>query len=97
MFEEWMNAASCPEDIVRRIRTDFKMGGHKAFGFAKVAAEKTVYMVTSMDGAEVKKLFAVKVPSVEDALRLIEHERGKDLSYMVLPEGSLTVPVPPRS
>jgi len=50
-----------------------------------------------MDGAEVKKLFAVKVPSVEEALRLIEHERGKDLSYMVLPEGSLTVPVPPRS
>ena len=97
VFEEWMNDASCPEDIVRRIRTDFKMGGHKAFGFAKVAAEKTVYMVTSMDGAEVKKLFAVKVPSVEDALRLIEHERGKDLSYMVLPEGSLTVPVPPRS
>lgn len=96
VFEEWMNAASCPEDIVKRIRSDFKMGGHKAFGFAKVATEKTVYMVTSMDGAEVKKLFAVKVPSVEEALRLIEQERGKDLSYMVLPEGSLTVPVPPR-
>jgi len=85
VFEEWMNAASCPEDIVRRIRTDFKMGGHKAFGFAKVAAEKTVYMVTSMGEAEVKKLFAVKVSSVEEALRLIEQERGMDLSYLVLP------------
>lgn len=96
VFEEWMNAASCPEDVVKRIRTDFKMGGHKAFGFAKVAAEKTVYMVTSMDGAEVKKLFAVKVPSVEEALRLIERERGPDFSCIVMPEGSLTVPVPPR-
>lgn len=93
VFEEWVNAASCPEDIVKRIRTDFMMGGHKAFGFAKVAAEKTVYMVTSMSEERVKKLFAVKVSSIQEALKRIKDEKGGDLSYIVMPEGSLTVPV----
>ncbi len=96
IFEEWMNAASCPEDIVERIKVDFMMGGHKAFGIAKVAAEKTVYMVTSMDESLVKKLFFVKVPTVQEALRRIESEMGSDLRYIVMPEGSLTVPVPAK-
>ncbi|MGC9490315.1 MAG: nickel-dependent lactate racemase [Thermovirgaceae bacterium] len=93
VFEEWMNAARCPDDIVERIKTDFKMGGHKAFGIAKVAMEKNVYLVTSLDEQKVKKLFAVKVPSVEDAVRRIEEEKGSDLKYIVMPQGSLTVPV----
>ncbi|MGI6783412.1 MAG: nickel-dependent lactate racemase [Aminivibrio sp.] len=95
VFEEWINDASCPEDIIRRIKTNFKMGGHKAFGFAKVAAEKTVYMVTSMSEEQVKKLFAVKVPSAAEALRRIREDRGEDWTCVVMPEGGLTVPVLP--
>jgi len=93
VFEEWMNAARCPDDIVERIKTDFVMGGHKAFGIAKVAAGKTVYLVTSLNDEMVKKLFAVKVHSVEEAIRRIEEEKGNNLKYIVMPQGSLTVPV----
>ena len=93
VFEEWMNAARCPDDIVERIKTDFMMGGHKAFGIAKVAAGKTVYLVTSLNDEMVKKLFAVKVHSVEEAIRRIEEEKGNNLKYIVMPQGSLTVPV----
>jgi nickel-dependent lactate racemase len=93
VFEEWMNAARCPDDIVERIKTDFMMGGHKAFGIAKVAAGKTVYLVTSLNDEMVKKLFAVKVHSVEEAIRRVEEEKGSDLKYIVMPQGSLTVPV----
>lgn len=93
VFEEWMNAAKCPDDIVERIKTDFMMGGHKAFGIAKVAAGKTVYLVTSLNDEMVKKLFAVKVHSVEEAIRRIEEEKGNNLKYIVMPQGSLTVPV----
>lgn len=93
VFEEWMHAARSPEDIIRRIRQEFMIGGHKAFGIAKVAAEKTVYLVTSLDEAQVQKLFAVKVSSVEEAIERFEAEKGKDLMYTVMPEGSVTVPV----
>jgi nickel-dependent lactate racemase len=93
VFEEWMNAAKSPDDIVKRIKTDFKMGGHKAFGIAKVAMGKTVYLVTSLDEQKVKKLFAEKVSSVEDAIRRIEEKKGSDLKYIIMPQGSLTVPV----
>lgn len=93
VFEEWLDAADCPEDIVKRIREEFMIGGHKAFGIAKVAAGKTVYMVTSMDEETVRKLFAIKVPSVEEALGRIEAEKGGDLKYIIMPQGSLTVPV----
>jgi len=95
VFEQWINEASGPEDIVRRIKTNFKMGGHKAFGFAKVAAEKKVYMVTSMSEEQVKKLFAAKVSSVEEALRSIRADMGENWTCVVMPEGGLTVPVLP--
>ncbi|HAG21689.1 MAG TPA: hypothetical protein DCG87_00100 [Synergistaceae bacterium] len=78
---------------MERIKTDFMMGGHKAFGIAKVAAGKTVYLVTSLNDEMVKKLFAVKVHSVEEAIRRIEEEKGNNLKYIVMPQGSLTVPV----
>jgi nickel-dependent lactate racemase len=94
VFEEWINAAKSPDDIISRIRQEFMLGGHKAFGIAKVAAEKKVYLVTSLDETQVNKLFAVKVPSVEEAIQLIESEKGKDLNYIVMPQGSVTVPVP---
>jgi nickel-dependent lactate racemase len=69
------------------------MGGHKAFGIAKVAMQKTVYLVTSLDEQKVKKLFAEKVSSVDDAIRRIEEKKGSDLKYIIMPQGSLTVPV----
>ncbi len=93
VFEEWMHAARSPEDIIRRIRQEFVMGGHKAFGIAKVAARKRVYLVTSLDETQVQKLFAVKVSSVEEAIQRIEEQKGKDLKYTVMPHGSVTVPV----
>ena len=93
VFEEWMREASCPEDIMERIKTRFKMGGHKAFGIAKVAVKKKIYMVTSLDEREVQGLFATKAPSVEGALSAIRKERGEDLTFIVMPEGGLTVPV----
>lgn len=93
VFEEWMKEATCPEDIIKRIRTRFKMGGHKAFGIAKVAMKKKIYMVTSLDEEKVRGLFATKVSSVEEALSAIREERGEDLTFTVMPEGGLTVPV----
>jgi nickel-dependent lactate racemase len=49
--------------------------------------------VTSLNDEMVKKLFAVKVHSVEEAIRRIEEEKGNNLKYIVMPQGSLTVPV----
>ena len=69
------------------------MGGHKAFGIAKVAAAKKIYLVTSMSGEMVRKLFAEKAASVEEALGRIEAERGAAFRCIVMPQGSLTVPV----
>jgi len=91
-FEEWMREATCPDDVIRRIREKFVMGGHKAYGICKVAKEKEIILVSSLSEESTKGLFMRKVGSVEEAIKYVEKKYDKP-SYILMPFGSLTVPV----
>lgn len=92
VFEAWMRKGLPPREVMRRIRESFVIGGHKAYGFAKVADRATVRMITDMDAAAVRSLFAEKAGSVQEAfdaaLAARPHAR-----VAILPDGSLTLPV----
>jgi nickel-dependent lactate racemase len=97
VFEEWMRKRATPEEIMRRIKADFVMGGHKAYGFAKVAARKHVLLVSSMSREESELLFATKARDIDEALGIAFARHGKNATIAVLPQGSLTLPVPARA
>jgi nickel-dependent lactate racemase len=92
VFEKFMKAGFTPEGIMKEVKTNFVMGGHKAYGFAKVAAEKKVIFVTSMSEADVANLFARKAATVQEALKMAWADQGPGARVLVMPEGSLTVP-----
>lgn len=95
VFESFMNAGYTPEGIMEEVKAHFVMGGHKAYGFAKVAAAKKVIYVTSLSEKVVTSLFARKAATLDEALAMAFADQGPDASVLVLPEGSVTVPVPP--
>lgn len=95
VFEEWMKEADSPEEVVERIKFKFVMGGHKAYLIAKVARQKTILMVSSLSEETTGLVFAVKSRSLEDAIAWVEDKYGHDYSCVIMPQGSLTVPVPP--
>lgn len=92
VFEKFMNSGYTAEGIMEEVKTNFVMGGHKAYGFAKVAAEKKVIFVTSLSEKIVASLFARKASSVQEALEMAYTDQGRDAKVLVMPEGSVTVP-----
>ena len=92
VFERWMREGMTPQQIMDRIRTNFVMGGHKAYGFAKVAANKKFILVSSLSAEDSLPLFATKAESVQAAFDAALAE-NPDATVAVLPQGSLTLPV----
>ena len=93
VFEEWMEKANSPEEIIEWIREEFVMGGHKAYLVAKVAKKKKIIMVSSLDEKTTKMLFAEKCASLNEALERVKSSYGPDFKCVIMPEGSVTVPV----
>ena len=92
VFEHWMREGMTPQQIMDRIRTNFVMGGHKAYGFAKVAANKKFILVSSLSAEDSLPLFATKAESVQAAFDSALAE-NPGATVAVLPQGSLTLPV----
>ena len=92
VFERWMREGMTPQQIMDRIRTNFVMGGHKAYGFTKVAANKKFILVSSLSAEDSLPLFATKAESVQAAFDAALAE-NPGATVAVLPQGSLTLPV----
>jgi nickel-dependent lactate racemase len=92
VFEEWMRAASKPEEIIERIGREFMLGGHKAFGIAKVAVKKEIILVSELDRETTELLFIKKANSLEEALSYARAKLGPDYQAIVIPEAGLVKP-----
>ena len=93
VFEDFMNRGWTPRQIMDDVKANFVMGGHKAYGYAKVAAEKHIIMVTSLPEKVVASCFAKKAATLQEALAMARVQQGADARLMLMPEGSVTVPV----
>lgn len=93
VFEKFMKAGYTAEGIMTEVKNNFVMGGHKAYGFAKVAAYKKVIFVSAISKEETASLFARKAATVQEALQLAYADQKPGAKVLVMPEGSLTVPV----
>lgn len=96
VFEDWMNRGWTPRKIMDEVKANFVMGGHKAYGFAKVAAEKEYWLVSSINEKDTKALFAKKAASVQEAVDAAAKLYGPDASWVYMPEGSVSLPVPKK-
>ncbi len=92
VFENFMKKGLSPEGIMKEVRENFVMGGHKAYCFAKVAAEKQVILVSSASEQLTASLFAEKAASPREALEKAVLRHGRDVRIRVMPEGGVTLP-----
>ena len=92
IFEQWMRAAARPEDVIERIGREFTLGGHKAFGIAKVAAKKEIILISELDQETTKILFCRKMDSLAAVLDYARQKLGQDYRAIVIPEAGLVKP-----
>lgn len=91
-FEEWLTGAEKPEELITRVREDFKLGGHKAAAIAMVLQKARIFLVSDMEDDFVKTIFMEPYHTVQEAFDEALKEKGENASVIVMPYGGSTLP-----
>lgn len=91
-FQQWIEEAACPKDLIDRVQADFKLGGHKAAAIAMVLENADVYLVSEMPEELTKKCFLTPFSSAQQALDAAFAKLGQDASVLAMPYGGSTLP-----
>ena len=92
VFEEWMTGKT-PDEMIRDIKENFVLGGHKAAAIALVLKKADVYLVSDLDAEFVKSVNLIPQPSLEAAFEAATRKCGENSSVYVMPYGGSTLPV----
>ncbi len=93
-FYEWMEAASCPEDVVERfIREGYSIGTSKAWLYSRCLMKADLIVVSDfLDGRTLDHMFTRKASTVEEAIQMALGKQGKDAKILVLRNATDLVP-----
>lgn len=91
-FEQWINEAPNPEAIIQRIEECFVLGGHKAFGIARIARKKEIILISALDHATTGKLFMKKYDTLEEAIAYAEQKLSPDYKTIIMPHAGYIHP-----
>jgi nickel-dependent lactate racemase len=93
VFEEWVERKWPAAKVMQAIKRHFVLGGHKAYAYAKVAAEKEVRLISSLSAQDKELLWAKKTATVQEAVDAALRRHGPGASWVYMPEGRLSLPV----
>ncbi|MGB6371449.1 MAG: nickel-dependent lactate racemase [Atribacterota bacterium] len=91
-FENWIEEANTPDDIIKRLNKKFVLGGHKAYSIAKLSKEVEVILISSLPPEKVRKLFFIPMENISQTIEYIQDKYGKDFQAYILPSGNTVLP-----
>ncbi|RLF36956.1 MAG: nickel-dependent lactate racemase [Thermoplasmata archaeon] len=95
-FLELLSKADSPKKIIDILDVEYKLGYHKAAKMAQIGVRAEMWAVTDLPQDVVKKAmlkpYSDIQTAVDDAITLIK-SKGKKPRIIVMPMGSLTIPV----
>lgn len=92
VFQEWMTEADEPADLIRRVKENFRLGGHKAAAIAMVLEKADIYLVSEMESGFVKSIFMEPYSDLQTAFDDAIAKYGSDAKVIVMPYGGSTLP-----
>jgi nickel-dependent lactate racemase len=95
-FLDLLCRASTPEGVLQILNEEYQLGFHKAAKMAQIGKKADMWAVTDLDDKIVKKAmmkpYASLQTAVDDAVKMVK-SRGMDPRMIIMPAGSLTVPM----
>lgn len=91
-FEKWIEEANAPDDIIKRLKKKFVLGGHKAYSIAKLVKEVEVISISSLPPEKIRKLFFISMENITQALNYVKEKHGEDFKAYILPSGNTVLP-----
>ncbi len=92
VFEEWLEAAENPENLLARIRQEFRLGGHKAAAIAAIVQKYQVYLVSCLPVEMVQKLYMKPFTDLQVAYEAAMAEKGPQARVYCMTVGGTTLP-----
>ncbi len=93
VFSAWLDEAKSPGDLIRRIKENFTLGGHKAAAIAMVVEKcREVFLVSAMDKDLAAKTFMKPFDDSDKALKEALQIMGEDASLILMPFAGSTLP-----
>ncbi len=88
IFEEWLEFDR--DEVIKKFKSGFVMGGHKAALIAALSKRMDLYLVSSLPDEMVRRAYFIPA-SLEEALRAALTKHGEDAKIIVVPYGSSTL------
>jgi nickel-dependent lactate racemase len=85
-FADWIDEASCTQDIIDRFNRQFELGGHKAFAICRILQQAGILLLSALPDQQVEDMFLTPVHSLEEALRYAFKRHGEEARVIVMPE-----------
>lgn len=87
-FAQWIEEATCAQDIEERIKTRFELGGHKAYAISRLTQKTHIILVSSLPDEIVRKCFMIPAVSIEAALETAREQQGSQCRVTVMPHAA---------
>lgn len=91
VFAEWMTKKS-PEQMISDIKSDFKLGGHKAAAISIVLQNARIFLVSDLKPDFVRSIHLEPYDTLEHAFESATSALGADSTVYVMPYGGSTLP-----
>ena len=93
VFYEWMKKYQTIEEVEKQIKTNFKLGGHKAYYILKAKQKADIILISKMNPKEVKNIFKLEpAKNLDEALEIAFTKKGKNAKVIVMPEAAKVLP-----
>lgn len=92
LFSEWMINAKTPDEPVKWIKDEFRLGAHKAAVICEVLKRAEIYLISSIDKDVTESLFFKHAENVQQALDEALKKHGENAKVLVLPYANSTLP-----
>ena len=92
VFARWLSEAPDAHSMIRRVKTHFELGGHKAAAIAMVLENAKVVLVSDLSDEQARGAFLTPARSAQEALDEALRAYGPDARVLVMPYGGSTLP-----
>jgi nickel-dependent lactate racemase len=90
-FYQLLKQCKTPDDALQTLKTEYKLGYHKAGKIAELTSKAEIWAVTDLEPGILEDVFMKPYSSIQKAVDDAGALKGGEI--LVLPEGSMTVPV----
>ncbi|MFQ6127831.1 MAG: nickel-dependent lactate racemase [Thermoplasmata archaeon] len=81
-----------PLSVLKKIKSGYKLGWHKAAKMAEMSLEFEIHAITDLPPESLRKIFMNPFSDLQFAINHALNSLGEDISALVMPMGGLTVP-----